>query len=65
MDWVLHSQFLGKFQILQDADNNLPENINWVFERGSVISEEAIRVLNSLDEQQSNDLQDWFYLHEN
>lgn len=65
MDWVLCSQFLGKFQILQDADDNLRENINWVFERGSVISEEAIRVLNSLDEQQSNDLQDWFYLHEN
>ena len=41
MDWVLYSQFLGKIRNLQDADKSLSENINRVFERDSIISEET------------------------
>ena len=38
-DWVLYSQFLGKFRNLRDAENTLFENINRVFERDGIISE--------------------------
>ena len=67
MDWVLYSQFLGKFRNLQDADNTLSENINQVFERDGIISEEVptIGVPTNLDERQANDLRDWFCLREN
>ena len=41
MDWVLYSQFLGKFRKLQDADKSLSENINRVFQRDGIISEET------------------------
>ena len=65
MDWVLYSQFLGKFRNFWDADNTLSENINRMFERDGIISEETIGVPTNLDEQQANDLQDWFCLREN
>ena len=62
---MLYSQFLGKFRNLQDAGNTLSENVNRVFERDGIISEETIGVPTNLDERQANDLRDWFYLREN
>ena len=65
MDWVVYSQFLGKFRNFRDADNTLSENINRIFERDGIISEETIGVPTNLDKQQANDLQDWLCLREN
>ena len=65
MHWVLYSQFLGKFRNFRDGDNTLSENINRIFERDRIISEETIGVPTNLEEQQANDLQDWFCLREN
>ena len=76
LDWVLHSQFLGKLQNLGYTDNTLFENINrlfeninrlfeninLLFERDGIIIEEALGVPTNLDERQANDLQDWFCL---
>ena len=62
---MLCLQFLGKFRNLRDAGNTLSENINRMFERDGIISEEAMGVPTNLDERQANDLQDWSCLHEN
>ena len=62
---MLYSQFLGKFRNLEDAGNTLSENINRVFERDGINSEETIGVPTNLDERQANDLRDWFCLREN
>ena len=62
---MLYSQFLGKFRNLEDAGNTLSENINRVFERHGINSEETIGVPTNLDERQANDLRDWFCLREN
>ena len=53
MDWLLYSQFLGKFRNLRDADNTLSENNNRVFERDGIISEETIGVPTNLAERQA------------
>ena len=62
---MLYSEFLGKFRNLEDAGNTLSENINRVFERDGINSEETIGVPTNLDERQANDLRDWFCLREN
>ena len=50
MHWVLYSQFLGKFRNFRDGDNTLSENINRIFERDRIISEETIGVPTNLEE---------------
>lgn len=60
MDWVIYSQFLGKFKHLHDRDNTVSDTINRTFQREGIITEELIGKSIQLSERQKNDIKIYF-----